>query len=121
MLNNMSMKGTIRGFLFIEAVTFLVASLIHAGVLLAGDEHSAARNAEGVIAAVLLTGLVLSWVRPAWTRAAGLAAQGFALFGTLVGIFTIVIGIGPQTAGDIIYHAIIVLVLVWGLGVAKQS
>ena len=56
-----------------------------------------------------------------WTRATALLAQGFALFGTLVGLFTIAIGIGPRTAPDILYHIAIVAVLVWGLAVARQA
>jgi hypothetical protein len=66
-------------------------------------------------------GATLTWVRPASARAAGLAAQGFALLGTLVGIFTIVIGVGPRSVLDIIYHVAIVAVLVWGLVVAWRT
>ena len=51
----------------------------------------------------------------------GLAAQGFALFGTLVGIFTIAIGVGPRTGPDIVYHIIIVIVLVSGLIVTARA
>ncbi len=54
-------------------------------------------------------------------REVGLAAQAFALLGTLVGIFTIAIGIGPRTVPDLVYHATIVGVLVWGLTVAAQT
>ena len=50
------MRGTIRSFLLFEAATFLVAFLIHSGVLIAAYEHQKARIAEGVIALVLLTG-----------------------------------------------------------------
>ena len=87
---------TIRLFLLFEAASFIAASLVHAGVLITGYEHQKARIAESVIASVLLAGAALTWVRPAWTRKAGLAAQGFALLGTMVGIFTIAIGIGPD-------------------------
>ena len=51
----------------------------------------------------------------------GLIAQGFALLGTLVGVFTIAIGVGPRTVPDVAYHAIIVLVLLPGLVVAARS
>ena len=70
------MRGTIRSFLLFEAATFLVASLIHSGVLIAGYEHQKARIAEGVIA--------------------------LALLGTLIGVFTIAVGVGPRTAPDIV-------------------
>jgi hypothetical protein len=68
-----------------------------------------------VIAAVLLAGLACSWLRPPWTRRAGLAVQGFALLGTLVGAFTIAIGIGPRTVPDIVYHVGLLIGLGWGL------
>ena len=52
---------------------------------------------------------------------AGLSAQAFTLFGTMVGIFTIVIGVGPRTIPDIVYHVAIVIVLVTGLVVARRA
>ncbi|MGH7566469.1 MAG: hypothetical protein ACREK2_06540 [Gemmatimonadota bacterium] len=102
-------------------MTFIVASLVHAGMLVEGYEHREARIAEAVIAAVLLVALVVSRIRPARTRAAGLVGQGFALLGTLVGLFTIVVGVGPRTVPDVIYHVLIVAVLVWGLAVARRA
>jgi hypothetical protein len=54
-------------------------------------------------------GAALTWVRPAWVRRVGLAAQGFALLGTLVGVFTIAIGVGPRTLPDVVYHIGIVV------------
>jgi hypothetical protein len=103
-----------------EAATFVAASLIHSGVMIAGYEHEQARIAEALIAIVLLVGAALTWIRPAWTRQAGLAAQGFALLGTLVGVFTIIVGVGPRTVPDIAYHLAIVVVLVWGLIFARR-
>ncbi len=115
------MRGRIRVFLLVEAAAFAAASLVHAGVLVHGYEHPQARVAEGVIAVVLLAGSVASWIRPVWTRAAGIAAQGFALLGTLVGLFTIAVGVGPRTAPDVVYHLGIVAVLVWGLVTAARA
>jgi hypothetical protein len=112
---------SIRVFMFVEAAAFTAAALVHAGLLVGGYEHREARNAETVIAAVLLVGLAFTWIRPRSARRAGLAAQGFALLGTLVGLFTIAIGIGPRTAPDIIYHTAIVIVLVFGLMVAARA
>jgi hypothetical protein len=54
-------------------------------------------------------------------RPIGLAAQAFALLGTLVGVFTIAIGVGPRTVADIAYHLAIVVALVWGLVVAARA
>lgn len=56
-----------------------------------------------------------------FTRGIGIGVQAFALLGTLVGIFTIIIGIGPRTTPDIAYHVIIVMVLVSGLIVAFRA
>ena len=114
------MTGRIRVFLLAEAAAFAAASLAHSGVLVHGYEHPQARVAEGVIAVVLLAGLVASLIRPQWIRPAGLAAQGFALLGTLIGLFTIAVGVGPRTAPDVVYHAGIVAVLVWGLVTAAR-
>jgi hypothetical protein len=45
----------------------------------------------------------------------GIAAQLFALLLTLVGVFIIIVGVGPQTLPDI------VAVLVCGLVIAKRA
>jgi hypothetical protein len=114
-------RQPIRVFLLVEAAAFAVAALAHSGVLVHGYQHQQARVAESLTALVLLAGLALSWLRPAWTRQAGIAAQGFALLGTLVGLFTIALGVGPQTAPDVAYHLGILAVLVWGLVVAARA
>ena len=108
----------IKLFLFFEAAAFISAALIHFGLLIDGYEHLKAGTAESVIAVVLLIGLALTWIRQGSTRRAGLVAQTFALLGTLVGIFTIAIGVGPRTVPDILYHLGIMAVLVYGLTVA---
>jgi hypothetical protein len=92
MMKGQRMMRPVRTFLLVEAATFLVAALSHFGVPVEGYEHQEAAVAESVIALVLLTGVWLGWSRPAWARAAGIGAQGFALVGTLVGLFTIAIG-----------------------------
>jgi hypothetical protein len=107
--------------MFTEAATFIIAASIHAGFLLPGYEHREARIAETVIALVLLVGAMLTWIRPTVARAAGVSAQGFAVLGTLVGVFTIAIGIGPRSVLDIVYHVAIVAVLVWGMAVAWRT
>jgi hypothetical protein len=47
--------------------------------------------------------------------------QGFALLGTIVGLVTIAIGIGPRTAFDLTLHAGMVALLVAGLIVTARS
>jgi hypothetical protein len=109
------MMNRIRLLLVCETLAFAGAASIHFGLLSHGYEHSKAGTAESVIAAVLLIGLVLTLVLPKSTRFIALVVQLFALVGTLVGIFTIAIGVGPRTLPDVTYHIAIVLVLVWGL------
>lgn len=111
----------IRAFVAVEALTFCVAAAIHFGYLIDGYGHQAAGTAESVIGGALLIGLVLSLIRPAWTATAGVVIQGFALVGTLIGIFTIIVGIGPRTTADIVYHIGIVVVLVIGLVIALRA
>lgn len=114
-------RQAIQFFIIVEAVSFTVAAFVHSGMLLAGYEHKEARIAESVLATVLFIGLVLTWMRPAWTRMIGIAAQGFALLGTCVGVFTIIVGVGPRTMPDLVYHVGIVALLIGGIVVAVRA
>jgi hypothetical protein len=115
------MVQTVRLFLLVEGFAFLLAALAHFGVLFPGYGHRQASIAESVIAGVLFIGAGISFARPRLTTRAGLLAQGFALFGTLVGIFTIVVGVGPRTRPDVVYHFLIVIFLAIGVGVTMWS
>ena len=107
--------GLVRSVLATEALALALASLVHRGWMLPGYAHDAAATAETVIAAVLLAGLVLCRILPSRIRAMGLAAQAFALLGTLAGIAAIAGGVGPRTTLDLAYHAAMVAVLAAGL------
>ena len=111
----------LRLFLLLEGASFVLAGLVHFGVLTRGYEHGSAASAESVIGAVLLVALALTWGLPAWTRTVGIAAQGFALLGTLVGAFMVAVGVGPRTLPDVVYHAAILLALACGLVVAARA
>jgi hypothetical protein len=113
--------SAIRVFLAVEAAAFFIAALVHAGRLVPGYEHHAARIAESVLGTLLLAGLVATWLRPAQTRATGLVAQGLALLGTLIGIFTTIVGVGPRSTPDVIYHIAMVALLGWGLATAARA
>ena len=115
------MTQTIRRFLLLEGASFIVAGLIHRGVLVDGYQDAGAAVAETVIGAVLLAAFGLTWVWPARTRPIGLAAQAFALVGTLIGTYLSVIGVGPHTVPDVVYHIAILLALIWGLVVAARA
>ena len=99
------MPNVVRKFLTADVAIFATAALVHAGILLSGLEHSRARIAEGVIAGVLAAGLAATFAAPASSRTIGLWAQGFALLGTAVGLFTIAVGVGPRTVFDLTLHA----------------
>ena len=109
-----------RAWMLVEALTLGVASTVHAGRLVAGHAHPQARIAEAVIATVLVLASVETWLRPAHARPAAIFGQGFALAGTLVGLFTIVLGIGPRTVPDVVYHALLLAMLATGLTLAVR-
>ena len=114
----MSASNRIAWFLGVEALAFAFAALVHYGVLLPGHAHLKAAIAESVIALVLAGALALSRAHAGCPRKLGIGAQGFALLGTCVGLFTIAVGVGPQTTGDLVFHAAIIVLLAWGLSVA---
>ena len=115
------MPTWLRWFLAVDVLMFATAALVHAGALMSGLEHANARIAESVIAAVLFAGLAGTFAAPASSRAIGLWAQGFALLGTFVGLFTIAIGVGPRTVFDVTLHAGMVTLLVAGLVVTAAA
>jgi len=115
------MTRTIRLFLLLEAAAFVAAASVHFSLVIAGYEHRKAGVAESVIAAVLILALAVTSLGRTWTRTVGLAAQAFALGGTLIGVFTITIGVGPRTLPDVAYHFAIMAVLIWGLVVAVRA
>ncbi|RBI60525.1 hypothetical protein DMJ13_19270 [halophilic archaeon] len=115
------MKRTVRAFLGVEAASFFLAATVHAGFLIRGYDHREAIIAESVIGTVLLVGLAMTWLRPRSSFSIAAGVQAFALLGTFVGILTIIVGIGPRTIQDIVYHAVIVLVLMTGLVLAWRS
>lgn len=82
------------------------------------------RAPEAVTGTVLLGALALSWAFPAATRGLAIAAQAFALLGTLVGIYGIyltIIGIGTSTVLEIAFNIGILLTLIAGLIVAVRA
>ena len=115
------MTRSIRTLILVEGAAFVLAALVHAGVLATGYEYPGAAIPEGLIGAVLLAGGALTVGLPAWTRRIAIGTQAFALMGTLVGLYVSVIGIGPHTVPDLIFHAGMVLTLFSGLVIAVRS
>jgi len=113
--------SSLAGMLLIEAIVFAVAALIHTGLLVPGYKHLEARDAESVLATVLFLGFVVASTRSSWAKMAGILTQGFALFGSAIGFFTIIVGLGPQSILDIAYHLAISALLIWGLILATRT
>ncbi|MFB9806880.1 hypothetical protein ACFFQF_17305 [Haladaptatus pallidirubidus] len=116
-----SVERTVRALLGVEAASFFSAALVHAGILIQGYDHQEAMIAESVIGTVLLVGLAMTWVRSRSMFSIAAGVQVFALLGTFIGIWTIIVGIGPRTIPDIIYHVVIVFVLAFGLLLTWRS
>ncbi|MFL5488125.1 MAG: hypothetical protein ACJ8AJ_06530 [Gemmatimonadaceae bacterium] len=112
--------GSIRVFLVVEVLAFGTAALTHFGFLFPGYAHRNASIAETVITVVLLFGFAASSIRPSVTPQAGLLAQSFALLATLIGLFTIAVGVGPRTVPDVVYHIVIVMVLLLGIVLTRR-
>ena len=115
------MTQIIQYFMPFEAAAFILAALVHFGVIAHGYEHLKAGIAETVIGSVLASGLAWVWMHPPVTRGVGLAVQAFAFIGTLIGAFTVAIGIGPCTAPDIVYHIGLAGLLACGLFVSWRA
>jgi len=98
--------------LALEALLFGGGSLVHAGVLHGVPERTGAATAEGIIAAVLIGGAVVSLLRFWRPRSVALTAQAMALVGMLVGVS---IGLGLQTQPDNFFHAVLLVIMALGL------
>jgi hypothetical protein len=58
------MAQTIQYFMSLEAAAFIIAGLVHFGLLFQGFEHLKAGIAETVIGTVLAIGLIWIWIHP---------------------------------------------------------
>ena len=112
--------GPIRAILLGAAGAFALAALVHAGAIVQGDRDTAAATAESTIAAVLLVGAVVGWLRPAWARPAALVALTFALLGDLVGL-TIFLLADPDKVLDIAFHVAMAVLVGYGLVIGARQ
>ncbi len=113
------MKSLIQLFLIVQSAVFAFAASAHFGVFSDMDDPGAA-IAETVIAVVLLAGLALTFTRAADVRSIALAAQGFALLGTLIGV-TLVFTVGPRETFDVVVHLVMLALLTAGLAVTYRA
>jgi hypothetical protein len=115
------MIRTTRIIIGVAAASLIVASLIHLGVLMEGYRLQQVGRSEAVIGTGMLVGLALTWLSGRKGLLAGVVSLAFGLLGTLVGVFTIVVGERPSTFGEVVYHLSLVAVLVAGLVVASKA
>lgn len=106
-----------RTFLFAEALAFTMAALIHAGLPVEGYGRRDAIVFESALAGILFVGYCLSRYNQSWTRCIGIAVQGIALLGTVIGRFSIIAGAGPAIVFDLVFYRAITFILLWGLTV----
>ncbi|HWF59151.1 MAG TPA: hypothetical protein VN666_02425 [Nitrospira sp.] len=105
----------IRTFLLTEAAAFAMAAFLHAGLPIEGYEYSEAIIFESVMGSILFLGYLFTQINPSRTRRTGIAVQGIALIGTVIGRFSIIAGAGPRTILDLVFYRAITAVLIWGL------
>ena len=104
----------IRTFLLAEASAFVIAALIHVSLLAEGYEHHDAVVFESILGSILFLGYLGAGVYPTWARHTGIAVQGVALFGTVIGRFSVIAGEGPWTILELVFYRVITAVLIWG-------
>ncbi len=104
--------------MLLEAATFGVAAVLHLDarislgfVTVHGERVGQAAIAELVICGVLAFGAAVVLARPADARQLACVVTGFAIFGVIVGLTTIALGVGPRTIPDLVYHITIMVVL----------
>jgi len=112
---------SVRGFLLLQIATLVSMVSIHFGLLIGGYRHTSAGTAELVIAAVLGAGLLLTWTPRPWSRRSATAVQPFGIFGVLLGLSTIAIGIGPRSTLDLTLNAALLLSLIAGLAITRRE
>jgi hypothetical protein len=97
-----------------EALTFLLAALLHLGIPLGFSEPRIipAAIVEGLCGLLLAGSAYAVFVRTRLAWGAALAAHLFAVAGVLLGIISLALGLGPSTVVNTIYHRVILGVLV---------
>ena len=91
-----------------EALTFLIASLLHVTV----EWAPGAAGPEAIIGAVVAAGAVSMFAGVRSARVIALSTSGFAIAGTVLGLSIVLSGSGPRSVADVVYHVLILLALI---------
>ncbi len=99
-----------------EAVTFLLAALLHLGIQnplgFSEPRIIPAAIVEGLCGLFLAVGVYAVFARRTWAWGVALAAHLFAVVGVLLGITALALDPGLSTEANTIYHRVILVVLV---------
>ena len=100
----------------VEAITFLLAALLHLGVRFplgfSEPRIIPAAIVEGLCAILLAVSAYAVFAHKTWAWRVAIAAHAFAVAGVLLGITALALGLGPSTVANTIYHRVILAVLV---------
>lgn len=100
----------------VEAITFLLAALLHLGVQFplgfSEPRIIPAAIVEGLCAIFLAVSAYAVFARKTWAWWVAIAAHAFAVAGVLLGITALALGLAPSTVANTIYHRVILAVLV---------
>src|SRR5258706_16291823 len=102
------MTRIVRLVMCLEALTFLIGSILHLGVPILGLHEPSilpATMVEALCGAALLIGAVLA------ERRTALVAHAIAIAGVLLGIAALAAGRGPTTTLNFVYHRTILVAL----------
>jgi fluoride ion exporter CrcB/FEX len=97
-----------------EAVTFLLAALLHLGIPpgLSEPRIIPAAIVEGLCGLFLAVSTYAAVTHKPWAWGAATAAHVFAVAGVLLGITALALGAGPSTEANTLYHRVILGVLI---------
>ena len=100
----------------VEAITFLLAALLHLGILFplgfSEPRIIPAAIVEGLCGLFLAVSAYAVFAQKTWAWWVALAAHLFAVAGVLLGITALALGLSPSTEANTIYHRVILVVLV---------
>lgn len=105
----------LRLIMSFQILLFIIGALSHAGFLPFSYLHFQARVAESIIAVLLTIGLASTFTKKPWKFKLTTATQVLSLFGTLVGVVMISIGVGPRTNFDYGLHAAMIILFLVAL------